>query len=322
MPTTTEIPLPVRGKGTDRTTPRSELRGLVFDVMRFALHDGPGIRTTVFLKGCPLGCWWCHNPEGLSSEQEVIYFAGRCARCGDCVAACPHQAITWNDGPVHDPNLCEKSGRCAAVCPAEATEMVGRWVTPDQIVEEVMRDRVFFDESGGGVTFSGGEPFLQARFLGAALEGCRARRIHTVVETCGIASQSALLRAARNVDLFLYDLKLMDSDEHRKYTGAGNEAILENLRALAAEHRNIIVRMPVIPGINDGAQNTEDLVQFLKAAGISRLDLLPYHQTGSDKYTRLNRTYRLEALKPPSTEQIQAFADEFRQRGLEVRVGG
>jgi pyruvate formate lyase activating enzyme len=322
MPATNGTLLPVEGKDRDRNMPRSELRGLVFDVMRFALRDGPGIRTTVFLKGCPLTCWWCHNPEGLRCEQEVIYFADRCVRCGDCLASCPHHAITWNGGPVHDPDLCEKSGRCAAVCPAEATQMTGRWMTPDQVVEDVMQDRVFFEESGGGVTFSGGEPFLQARFLAAALEGCRARRIHTVVETCGIANQGALLRAARNVDLFLYDLKLMDSDEHRKYTGVGNEAILENLRALAAEHRNIIVRMPVIPGINDGAHNAQDLVQFLKAVGISRLDLLPYHQTGRDKYTRLNRTYRLEALKPPSTEQIQAIASAFRQRGLEVRVGG
>lgn len=192
MPAPTKPLLRSADETADRTPPPAQPRGLIFDVMRFSLHDGPGIRTTVFFKGCPLDCWWCHNPEGLSSEPEIIYFAERCVRCGDCVAACPHHAIAWNDDrPVHDANLCEKSAKCAEVCPAEATQMVGRWVTVDDLIDEVLRDRVFFDESGGGVTFSGGEPFLQARFLAAALDACRAKRIHTVVETCGIANQSA-----------------------------------------------------------------------------------------------------------------------------------
>lgn len=323
MPASTPAFAPIPHGTANLKTSDSAPRGLIFDVMRFSLHDGPGIRTTVFFKGCPLDCWWCHNPEGLSSEPEILYFAERCVRCGDCVAACPHHAIAWNDNrPVHDANLCEKCGRCASVCPAEATQMVGRWLTIDQLIDEVLRDRVFFDESGGGVTFSGGEPFLQARFLAAALEACRAERIHTVVETCGIANQNALLSAARNVDLFLYDLKLMESAKHRKYTGVGNEMILETLCALAAAHRNIIVRMPVIPGVNDDGENTEALAEFLKAVGIPRLDLLPYHHIGRDKYSRLNRTYRLEALKPPSSEEIQALAQDFRGRGLAVRVGG
>lgn len=305
-----------------RIEPGRGALGLIFDVMRFSLHDGPGIRTTVFFKGCPLECWWCHNPEGISSELEVIYFADRCVRCGDCVAACPHHAITWDDRPVHNAQLCQKYGECAAVCPAEATQMAGRWVTVEQMMAEVARDQVFFDESGGGVTFSGGEPFLQSRFLEEALEACRARRIHTVVETCGVANRAALLRAAPNVDLFLYDLKLMDADKHRRYTGAGNETILDNLRALAETHRNIIVRMPVIPGINDDAQNATDLAQFLKLAGIRRLDLLPYHEIGSDKYRRLNRAYQLEELRPPSSEQMQKLAEGFRRHGMEVRLGG
>lgn len=317
--------MPVTVETVAQSTPRDPhawAHGLIFDVMRFSLHDGPGIRTTVFFKGCPLDCWWCHNPEGLSSEPEVIYFADRCVRCGDCVAACPHHAIHWDGRPVHDPALCQKAGACAAVCPADATQMLGRWMSVEQLLEEIAKDQVFFDDSGGGVTFSGGEPFLQPRFLEAALAACRARRIHTAVETCGVANQQALLRAARYVDLFLYDLKVIDPEKHQKYTGASNETILENLRALAAEHGHVIVRMPVIPGVNDDAQNAEDLWQFLQAARIPRLDLLPYHHTGSDKYPRLNRTYRLEALKPPSAEQIQALVTRFRQRGLDVRVGG
>jgi pyruvate formate lyase activating enzyme len=300
----------------------ADAKGLIFDVMRFSLHDGPGIRSTVFLKGCPLNCWWCHNPEGLSPEPEVIYVADRCLRCGDCVAACPHHAITWDNRPLRDRQICQKCGHCAAICPAEATQVIGRWVTAGQIAEEVGKDQIFFDESGGGVTFSGGEPFLQPRFLEAALQACRARGIHTTVDTCGFVARATLLRLSRNVDLFLYDVKLMDADKHRKYTGVGNENILANLQALAAEHSNVVVRMPVVPRINDDEQNTEALTAFLKFAGLSRLDLLPYHRIGSDKYARLDRTYRLEGLKPPSSEQIQAMAERFRRCGLEVRVGG
>jgi pyruvate formate lyase activating enzyme len=302
--------------------PDSNVKGLIFDVMRFSLHDGPGIRTTVFFKGCPLECWWCHNPEGLSAEPEVVYLVERCIRCGDCVAACPHGAITWHDLPTRDAQACEKCGSCVAVCPTGATQMIGRWVTVEQLMEEINRDAIFFDESGGGVTFSGGEPFLQPLFLEAALEACRTRRIHTVVETCGVVARNTLLRIGCKADLLLYDLKLMDPRKHRTYTGASNKNILWNLRALVREHRNVIVRMPVIPGINDDEENTEPMARFLKSAGISRLDLLPYHEIGSDKYRRLHRTYRLDDLKPPSSEQIQAMTKRFERDGLTVRVGG
>ena len=306
----------------DQNVAGSDLKGLIFDVMRFSLHDGPGIRTTVFFKGCPLECWWCHNPEGLSSEREVVYLEGRCVRCGDCVTACPHHAISWTDRPVRDDAVCQKCGTCAATCPSEATQIIGRWVTVDQLIEEISRDALFFDESGGGVTFSGGEPLAQARFLEALLDECRERRIHTAVETCGAVGQHALLRVSRKVDLFLYDLKLMHSGKHKQYTGAGNERILQNLVALANGHRKVIVRMPVIPGVNDDERNAEKMAEFLKSAGISQLDLLPYHDIGSDKYTRLHRAYRLEGLKPPSTEAMNALAERFRRDGLNVCVGG
>jgi pyruvate formate lyase activating enzyme len=309
-------------RANDQTGRPAETQGLVFNVMRFSLHDGPGIRTTVFFKGCPLDCWWCHNPEGLRPEPEVVYFADRCLGCGDCVAVCPNQAITWNGRPVRDAQICQTSGECAAVCPAQATQIVGHWVTVEQLMRDIARDSIFFEESGGGVTFSGGEPFLQARFLEALLDACRAQRIHTVVETCGVARPSTLVRLSRKVDLFYYDLKVMETAKHRKYTGSSNETILANLQALAAQHNNIIVRMPVIPTINDDEQNAEDLARFLTAAGLFRLDLLPYHHIGTDKYVRLNRAYRLGDLKPPPAEQILAMAEAFRRRGLEVRIGG
>lgn len=316
----------IASAGVTRTADRTQLdpnvKGLIFDVMRFSLHDGPGIRTTVFLKGCPLGCWWCHNPEGLASEPEVVYVEERCVRTGECVAACPHHAITWHDGPFRDASICQKCGTCAAACPTGATQMIGRWVTVQQLMDELSRDLVFFDESGGGATFSGGEPLLQSQFLEAMLDGCRARGIHTVVETCGVVARETLLRLSRKIDLFLYDVKLMDSKKHRTYTGAANGNILQNLRALARVHANIIVRMPVIPGINDDAENAEQLARFLKSSGISRLDLLPYHPSGGDKYGRLHRVYRLSGLKPPPSEQMQIMAERFQRDGLAVRVGG
>jgi len=300
----------------------SKPKGLIFDVMRFSVHDGPGIRTTVFFKGCPLECWWCHNPEGLSPEPEVVYVPDKCVLCGDCVAACPNHAIAWRDRPVRDPQVCKKCGDCAAVCPAEATQMIGRWIGVDELVARVSKDLVFFEESGGGVTFSGGEPFLQADFLEAALDACRARGIHTVVETCGVVNQKVLLRLSAKVDLFLYDVKMMDRAKHLKYTGAPNDSILANLAALAQHHNNIHVRFPVISEVNDADRDVAEMACFLKSIKISRLDLLPYHAIGGDKYRRLNRAYRLEGMRAPAPEKIQAIAERFMRDGFVVRIGG
>jgi pyruvate formate lyase activating enzyme len=304
--------------------PEPELtpKGLIFDVMRFSVHDGPGIRTTVFFKGCPLECWWCHNPEGLRSKPEVVYVSDRCVGCGDCVGACPNHAISWNDHPVRDPHLCQLEGCCAAVCPSAATQIIGRWFTVEQIMEQVTKDTVFYEESGGGVTFSGGEPFLQSDFLEPVLDACRARGIHTAVETCGVVDRRALLKLSGKVDLFLYDIKTLDKRNHMKYTGASNTAILDNLAALATRHNDVVIRMPVVPGINDDDQNVQELAGFMKTVGLSRLDLLPYHEIGSDKYRRLGRAYRLDGRKGPAGGKIQAMAERFRRGGLTVRVGG
>lgn len=306
----------------DRIETASCPKGLVFDVMRFSLHDGPGIRTAVFLKGCPLRCWWCHNPEGLSPEPEVIYLPDRCVLCGDCVAACPNHAIAWRSRPVRDLQVCRKCGNCASGCPAEATQLIGRWLSVDELIEQVSKDQVFFDESGGGVTFSGGEPFLQAAFLEAALDACRERGIHTAVETCGIVKRDVLLRLAPKIDLFLFDIKVMDRTKHIKFTGAPNDSILTNLAALAQQHSNIIVRFPIIGGVNDDDSNVEELAHFLKSAGASRLDLLPYHDFAGDKYRRLSRPYLADGLKVPLPDQIQAVAQRFKRDGFAVRVGG
>ncbi len=299
--------------------------GLVFNIMRFALHDGPGIRTTVFLKGCPLRCWWCHNPESQSAEPEIIYFEDRCIHCGECVRACPRGALSVEEpGPrvLRDVALCEPCGECVQVCPTGARQLAGRAMTVREVLREVTKDQVFFDQSGGGVTISGGEPLLQAEFVEELLAECRARRIRTALDTCGLAQPGVLERVRPHVDLFLYDLKLMGRAEHLKYTGVKNDQILRNLEMLAEAGSPVIVRLPVIPGVNDDGDNLDALAGFMTAHGLRDIDLLPYHRIGSDKYQRLHLTWRMDGVEPPSAEDTEALAARLRRDGLRGRIGG
>lgn len=223
--------------------------GIIFDVKRFSIHDGPGIRTTVFFKGCPLACLWCHNPESQSRAPQIMLRPSRCIACGACVDECAEGAITWNGGGVlTNRALCTSCGVCTQACVAEARELVGRKVTTAEIMAEISRDLAFYDESGGGVTFSGGEPLLQADFLLELLRECKRQEIHTAVDTSGAASWAALAQIAPFVDLFLYDLKLMDEARHKAATGAGNRLILDNLGRLAATGAAIQLRVALIPG--------------------------------------------------------------------------
>ncbi len=296
--------------------------GLVFNIMRYSLHDGPGIRTTVFFKGCPLSCWWCHNPESQWLKPERIYFRERCLMCGTCEAACPEHAIGREAGGMVTSEACRLCGTCEKVCPADAREIVGCWMTVEEVVAEVEKDIIFFDESGGGVTFSGGEPLMQPEFLAALLAACRARGLHTTVDTCGMAQRETLLRIAPAVDLFLFDLKLLDPERHEQCAGVRNDVILENLATLARSGRQVIVRFPVIPGINDDGDTVAQMIAFLGPLGLRRIDLLPYHKIGMDKYHRLKMEYRLDGVEPPSDAHMQALAQRFEGAGFSVRIGG
>ncbi|MCX6632637.1 MAG: glycyl-radical enzyme activating protein [Candidatus Solibacter sp.] len=302
-----------------RANGKDEVSGVILHIMRFSLHDGPGIRTAVFFKGCPLSCWWCHNPESQNFEPEVLYSAERCRLCGDCAATCPHGAIERIGERMTVTDDCRLCATCVDACGAEARSVAGRTMTVSEILAEVERDVVFFDESGGGVTFTGGEPFGQAELLEGLLQACRERRIHTTVETCGAAARESVLRIGRLADLILYDLKMLDAERHRLYTGAANRNVLENLEALVAAGLPVIVRIPVVPGINDGA---DDVRAYLAKLPLTRVDLLPYHGAGVEKYRRLGREYRMQQTAPPADRTMAAMAAEMEAVGIPVKIAG
>lgn len=298
--------------------------GLVFNIQKYCVHDGPGIRTTVFLKGCPLCCAWCHNPEGVSPERELVVVESRCIVCGECRRACPFAAAIAGAGVLptrqRSCTLCEA---CVEACPTGARQVIGREMTVEAVMREAQQDRIFYEDSLGGVTFSGGEPLLQPDFLVALLEACRARGLHTAVDTCGFGCTDHLLSVARLTDLFLFDLKLMDDARHREYCGVPNGPILENLRRLDQVHDNIWLRVPLIPGVNDSHDDLEAIARFsLSIHGVRQVNLLPYHQTGRQKLRRLGQSARLEAAPPPTPEQMEAARQVFQSRGLAARIGG
>jgi pyruvate formate lyase activating enzyme len=287
------------------------LSGLVFNIQRFSLHDGPGVRSTVFMKGCPLRCAWCHNPESQSTETQLVRLATRCMHCERC-----------SEEELANPVVVGRTAADVALCPTGALEAVGETLTVDALVAAVLCDRIFFDESGGGVTFSGGEPLMQAAFVTECLRRLQNEGVHTAVDTSGCTSWHDLAVVAAHTNLFLYDLKVMDDARHKAATGASNRVILENLRALSAMHQNIWIRVPVIPGINDDAENMTATAAFVRElSGITRVTLLPYHATGEPKFARVGLDYRLHDTTPPDSQRLDELAVPFRAHGLPTTIG-
>lgn len=298
---------------------------LVFDIKRYSIHDGPGIRITIFLKGCPLNCLWCHNPESISPKVEKLFSAAKCIGCGECCRICPVQACRLTStGIVTDRNLCTLCGKCAEVCPTLATEMSGRYRSVDDLLGVIEKERPFFDQSGGGVTFSGGEPLLQAEALEALLDACGRRHIHRAVDTSGYVKTSTLLRVAKSTDLFLYDLKMMDVERHRRFTGVDNGLILENLQALAESGAALQIRVPLIGGVNDDIDNLAATAAFVAGLpGPSKpVNLLPFHDVTRGKDAKLGQVRDLSGIHVPGEDNVAAAMDQFARYGLQVSVGG
>lgn len=298
-------------------------KGTVFDVKKYAIHDGPGIRTTVFFKGCPLHCWWCHNPEGQNPKPELIYRRSRCTACCECIKNCPQQAITLQANHTSlNRRRCVMCGACSQVCPSEALSIAGRQATVEEVIKDIEKDRIFYEESEGGVTFSGGEPLMQPSFLNALLTECKDRNIRTTVDTCGYAPAQTIDQIRGKVDLFLYDIKTMDAKKHAKYTGASNAKILRNLAKLS-KHNSIVISLPIISGINDDDKNITETAKFTSSLpNIRQVNLLPYHRAGIDKYKSLGKPYKLGRLQPPSDQKIKAIKEKMETFGIRVGIGG
>ncbi len=298
------------------------MKGIVFDIKRYSVHDGPGLRTTVFFKGCPLRCLWCHNPESQRLKPQIIWYGNKCMSCFDCFNACKFNAINTKNGINIIEDRCTLCGDCVGVCSTGALETVGKEYATNELIDEILKDEPFF-ENGGGVTISGGEPFVQYEFLMEILEILHREKLHIALDTTGYTDKSKLLESAKYVSLFLYDLKLMDSSKHRRYTGVGNKKILDNLVELDRAGAKIAIRIPIIPTINDDDKNIKDTAEFLSNLNnVESVDLLPYHSIMVDKYRRLKIPFLLGDIDKPKDEKMESLRKVFETYEFKVNLGG
>jgi pyruvate formate lyase activating enzyme len=297
-------------------------RGIVFDLKRYAINDGPGIRISVHMKGCPLSCFWCHNPESQEFVPRPLFRKDRCIACGLCVPACLNGAVcSLEDGLETDVSRCSGEGRCAAACPSGARELCGREVSVDEVMREILKERIFFEQSGGGVTITGGEPMSQPEFVLELLRECKKRELHTVLDTSGFTGPDALAATLPLTDLYLYDIKIMDPEKHRKYTGVDNEVILSNALRLGENGAAICARVPFIPGVNSDDENARATAEFLlRVPGVVQVDLLPYHSAAEDKHDRWKMEYKLRGIFPPTEQSLRHAAAIIEGYGIKTSI--
>ncbi|NOR45629.1 MAG: glycyl-radical enzyme activating protein [Candidatus Delongbacteria bacterium] len=278
------------------------MKGTIFNIQKFSLHDGPGIRTTVFFKGCPLSCVWCHNPESINGNIETTFTEEKCIDCDICKG-------------IRDISTAEK-------CPADAIETIGYKVSVDELFSEIEKDKEYYETSNGGVTFSGGEPLLQSDFLLEILKKCKENGIHTSIDTCGHVRQSDLEKINEYVDLYLYDLKLIDNELHKSYTALGNDLILENLKYLSEKGKRIFLRLPLIPEVTDTEKNISEIIEFLKGINFEQINLLSYHGYAKNKYIKLGMEYEMDLFKPTEAEWLEEIKNKFISAGFKTVIGG
>ena len=298
-------------------------KGVVFNIQRYSIHDGPGIRTIVFLKGCPLRCEWCCNPESQELMPELSYIRSACSRCLYCIGVCPQRAmIAAEDGIIIDMDKCDRCFECVAACASGALKTEGRIMTVGEVLEEVMKDEPFYSNSGGGITLSGGEVMVQHSFASAILKAAKEKGIGTAIETSGYGSWDHLLQVLEYTDHVLYDLKHTDDKLHIEGTGVSLSPILENLYRVARSGKELTVRVPLIPGYNMDRENILKTIEVLISVNKNEVHILPFHQLGSLKYENLNRDYRLSELRPPSDTDVESIKRIFEEYGIMATVGG
>mgnify|MGYP003624716120 CR=1 FL=1 len=299
--------------------------GLIFDIKKYAINDGPGIRMTIFFKGCNLACEWCHNPESMSPKIQKMYTASKCIGAVKCLNNCPNEALELTEnGIVTNYDLCNLCGKCAEVCPTNAFEMLGSTISISELMKKIDNEAIFFDQSGGGVTFSGGEPLMHSSYLLEALKECGKRFYHRVVDTTAFAKQEVLLEVAKHTELFLIDLKVMDSEIHKRFTGVGNEKILSNIVELTKTNCEIIFRMPLIKCVNSDEKNIKETAKFINSLEGNRtqINLLPYHNIAENKHMKLGNPANFIDFETPSEDEIQKVISIFQNYGIKATIGG
>ena len=299
------------------------MTGIIFDIQRYSVHDGPGIRSLVFMKGCPLNCKWCSNPEGQKSYPETRFIATKCVgeeECRiPCVEICPEGAInTLKDGkPITDRALCRGCGKCVETCLYGARQLSGKSITVEALLKEILKDEAFYQNSGGGITLGGGEPLSQFEFAKEFLRECKGRTLHTAVETCGFVTWTQFEEILEFIDFFYYDIKVLSKERHRQLTGVSNSIILENARKLLSiGEAQVVIRIPVIPGYNDSDKNIGAIAKFVFEAGGDKIELLPYHRLGAAKYDQLDKEYGLKGVHEPNDELMQRLSYIVRSTGV------